>query len=298
MPNFLNELNNALIRKAIAGFYYVEAGEALLPCKARGLFRKQGISPLVGDRVRVSVSGDSGWVEEISTRKNSLVRPPLANLDKLFIVASVDAPPPDLRLLDKLTVICETKNIEPLLVFSKTDLGDASALLTTYRKAGFFAVSVQQGTDEGLTSIKAQLGGFVCAFCGNSGVGKTSLLSALCPELELETGAVSEKLGRGRHTTRETQLFEAFGGYIADTPGFSSLDLIRYEPVAKEALPGLFRDFDTFSGHCRFSSCAHVREKGCAVREAVDQGEIAKSRYESYLALYEDVKDWKEWQNT
>lgn len=294
--NKTSEMTHTLIRKAIAGFYYVEAGEALLSCKARGLFRKQGITPLVGDYVRVSVSGDTGWIEEIHPRKNSLTRPPLANLDKLFIVASVDEPPPDLRLLDKLSVVCEYKGIEPVFIFTKTDLGDTEPYVELYRKAGFTALSTRDGSDLGLDEIKAQISGGIGAFCGNSGVGKTTLLKNLCPDLDLKTGAVSQRLGRGRHTTRLSQLYPAFGGYIADTPGFSSMDLIRYERFPKDWLFYGFRDFTVFENRCRFHSCAHLRERDCAVRKAVEEGGIAASRYESYCTIYDEIKDLKEWE--
>lgn len=289
---------NGILVKQIAGFYYVEAGDTVYECRARGIFRRQGQTPLAGDRVEISANPDgTGVLEAICDRKNSLIRPPLANLDRLWIVSSYCTPAPNPLLIDKLIAIAEDKGIEPALIFSKSDLGDFSEWQEIYRNAGFLVCVVSSVTKEGLPQLKKELSGRISAFTGNSGVGKSSLLNALYADLNLVTGAVSEKLGRGRHTTRQAELFKLpEGGYIADTPGFSSLDLEKTEMVHKENLVLAFRDFLPYLGQCRFTSCSHTGEKGCAVREAVDGGKISVSRYESYCSMYRDVKAVKEWE--
>ena len=315
------------IVKAIAGFYFVEAGSGLYtddgeirrevyPCKARGVFRKRGQSPLVGDMVRFVPPGagpltgkgplcpqppaqglETGLVEELLPRKNSLLRPPLANLDALYIISSFASPAPSHLVIDKLVAIAERKGIEPVLVFNKCDQGDFSHWQHIYEGAGFRTYVVSASTGEGTQALLENLSDGVQVFTGNSGVGKSSLLNRLFPVLELATGEVSEKLGRGRHTTRHVELFPLpGGGYVADTPGFSSLDLEKSEPVLKDELPGAFREFAAYLGDCRFTSCSHTGEKGCAVCAAVEAGKIAPERYESYKTLYEAVKDLKEWQ--
>ena len=315
------------IVKAIAGFYFVEAGSGLYmadggvrrevyPCKARGIFRKKGQSPLVGDMVRFvppaagPLTGegplcppppaeglDTGLVEELLPRKNSLVRPPLANLDALYIISSFAAPAPSHLVIDKLIAIAERREIEPVLVFNKCDQGDFSRWQAIYKGAGFRTYVVSARTGEGIEALLDSLSDGVQVFTGNSGVGKSSLLNRLFPDLELATGEISQKLGRGRHTTRHVELFPLpGGGYAADTPGFSSLDLEKSELVLKDQLPGAFREFAPYLGDCRFTSCSHTGEKGCAVGAAVEAGAIAPERYESYKALFDQVKDMKEWQ--
>ena len=288
-----------IIIKAIAGFYYVEVGSDIYQCKARGIFRKQKTEPLVGDRVEVALSDNNdcdGTVESILPRKNSLVRPPLANIDRLFIVSSFQNPSPSSFLIDKLTAICEHKGIEPVLIFNKSDQGDFSEWERIYKNAGFEVYVVSCVTGDGIESVKKALGSGISVFSGNSGVGKSSLLNRLFDGLELATGEVSEKLGRGRHTTRHVELFRSgFGGYVADTPGFASLDLEKSEIVDKDALPFAYRDFRPYLDRCKFTSCSHTVEKGCAVCAAVEAGEIEKSRFESYCKMYDEVKDIKPW---
>lgn len=284
--------------KATGGFYYVQCGDALIECRARGLFRKNGISPLVGDWVAIEPAGEGkGYVTEIIGRRNSLVRPPLANLDQLFLVVSVADPYPNLLVLDKLIAIAEHKQIEPMLVITKTDLGDWKALAETYEKAGFRVFCTGLDNDADLDALRQAMAGKISGFCGNSGVGKSSLLNRIDERLQLSTAQISQKLGRGRHTTRHVQLYPvADGGCIADTPGFSSMDLERYEIILKDQLQHCFREFEPYLDGCRFTGCSHTKEKGCAVLQAVEEGAIAKSRHESYLALYEDAKNIKEWE--
>lgn len=287
------------IVRAIAGFYYVEVGDDIYQCKARGIFRKQKTEPMVGDLVEITLPTDGkpdGTVEAILPRRNSLIRPPLSNIDRLFIVSAFSNPAPSALLIDKLTAICEHKGIEPILIFNKSDQGDFSYWETLYRKAGFTVYVVSCATGDGVEAIRESLGDGISVFSGNSGVGKSSLLNRLFDRLELATGEVSEKLGRGRHTTRTVELFRCEnGGYVADTPGFASLDLEKTEMVAKEDLPYAFRDFAPYIEDCKFTSCAHTGEKGCAVCAAVAAGEIQQSRHESYRKLYDEVKDIKPW---
>ena len=287
-----------IITKALSGFYYVACDGEILECKARGSFRKSGVSPLVGDRVEFEKTGDkSGIIDIILPRKNSISRPPVANIDKLFIVSSYSSPAPNTFLIDKMTVIAKYNNITPVIVFNKSDMGDFSTWKGLYEKAGFntYVISAQDG--EGIDSLKAELKDCVSAFTGNSGVGKSSILNCIFGEGIIATGEVSEKLGRGRHTTRHTELYELpFGGFVADTPGFSSLDIDTMDYELKERLPELFGEFEDYIDSCRFSSCTHTKENGCAVTEAVKNGEITESRHKSYVQLFEELKDLKPWE--
>ena len=284
---------HGIIIKAIAGFCYVEAGDKVYECKPRGNFRKEGISPAVGDRVEISLNGEKGVVERIFERKNYLVRPPLSNLDKLFIVSSSTVPAVNPLLIDRMTAICEHIGVEPILVFNKADLGDFDSLPETYRAVGYKAFVVSAETGNGVDKLRGELDGSVSAFCGNSGVGKSSLLNRLLDGVELSTGEVSEKLGRGKHTTRTVELYKVSGGYVADTPGFSTLELIDFNLNDKDELKFCFPEFEKFFGQCRFSSCTHVNEPDCAVRNAVSSGNIAKTRHQSYVSMYDDLKKIK-----
>lgn len=285
------------IIKGIGGFYYVDCDGEVFECKARGSFRKQGITPLVGDNVNISVFDNSeNAIETILPRKNELIRPPLANLDTLFIVASLVDPKINTLILDNLIAIAEYKKIEPVIVLTKIDLDDnADKYKSIYENAGFKVVLCDNTDSRGADEIRTLLGGKCSAFTGNTGVGKSSLLNNIFPTLNLATGETSKKLGRGRHTTRHCELFKVDGGYIADTPGFSSLDFQRCEKILKDDLPHCFREFEDFLPYCKFSTCTHTCDKGCAVVEAVEQGKISKSRHESYVSMYNEVKDIKEW---
>ena len=288
-----------IITKITGGFYYVEVAGDVYECKARGVFRKRGMTPLVGDSVEITVPNEGYCsLDRVHERKNSLIRPALANLDQLLIVSSVQEPQVNLYLIDKMTAAAVHKEIEPIVIFSKCDLEPADRYVYIYRSVGIRSFAFSAVDLSGLEEIREVLAGKVSAFCGNSGVGKSSLLNALCPELALKTGEISDKLGRGRHTTRTVELFRRYGGYIADTPGFSTLDIERFELIRKDDLKFAFPEFDRFFGTCRFNSCNHVCEKGCCVIEAVDSGEIPRSRHESYVRMYEEVKDLKEWELT
>jgi len=280
------------IHSGVGGSYAVETGEGTFSCRARGLFRKQGITPLVGDLVRMErIDEEEGYIQEILPRKNALARPPLANLDQLFLLCSTAQPRPNLRLLDTLIAVAELSDIEPVVVFTKCDLAGGEDLARIYRAFPCFMVSMDSDVD----IIRALFEGKTSAFCGNTGVGKSTLLNRIVPELRLSTGEISAKLGRGRHTTRHVELYPAAGGWVADTPGFSALEPLEQQVLAKENLAQGFREFEPYRG-CRFLDCAHVKDSGCAVVKAMKAGEIPRSRHESYCALHETLKNKKDWE--
>ena len=252
-----------LILQSIGGFYYVEAADGVYECRARGSLRKLGVTPLAGDHVRITVGDDgTGVLEEVLPRKNSLIRPPVANLDALVLIISMTDPEPSLPMIDRMIAVAEHKGMEPILVFNKTDLCDAAELEALYRNAGFCVLAVCAKQPHTIAPLAALLRGKVCAFAGNSGAGKSSVLNVLDPSLDVEVGETSKKLGRGRHTTRSARLYpQDGGGYIADTPGFSSLDAQRLEHIDKEELASCFREFEPFLDGCRFTSCSHTVEK-------------------------------------
>ncbi len=293
-----------LIVKALGGFYYVETSERTYECRAKGIFRKQGISPLVGDQVTIELDGQGkGTVSEIHDRKNEIIRPPLANLDRLFIVTSILEPLPNALIMDKFIAMSEHKGIDPVIIVTKTDLADPAAFIQIYRHAGFRVLSVSSQDDFcQKNSVKEEimelLRGKLSAFTGNSGVGKSTFLNLICPELHLKTSDISQKLGRGRHTTRHVELFpiREIDAYVADTPGFSSMDLLRYDLIVKDQLQYCFREFEPYLSQCRFTGCSHTVEKGCAVLKALEEGKIEQSRHESYVEMYREVKDLKDWQ--
>lgn len=285
--------------KGIGGFYYVETADAIYECKARGVFRKQKITPLVGDLVSITVNDNAeNTIDEIKPRKNSLVRPPLSNLDRLFIVASVVDPVINTTIVDRIIAVAEFKGIEPIVVLTKIDLDkNYQKYYDIYTKAGFKVILCNNETGEGSEEVKAMFKDKVSAFTGNTGVGKSSLLNSIDPALSIETGVTSKKLGRGRHTTRHCELFRVGGGYVADTPGFSSVDFERCEKILKDDLPYCFREFVPYLTECKFqTNCSHINDKGCAVIDAVKKGKISEVRHQSYIDLYNEVKDIKEWQ--
>ncbi len=287
-----------IVVKAISGFYYVKAGNAVYECKARGNLRKAGVSPLVGDRAEITVSDSShGVLESIADRKNALKRPAVANIDKLIIVSSFSTPAPDTLMIDRLTAVAVYESISPVIVFNKCDQGDFSVLHGIYSRAGFPTYTVSAATGEGVSELKREFAGCISAFAGNSGVGKSSIINALFGNLRLETGAVSEKLGRGKHTTRHTELFSvADGGFVVDTPGFSSIEPEQNYDF-KERLSECFPDISAFSDGCLFTGCSHTCEKGCAVIRAKSEGKIEPTRFQSYCSLYEEFKSLKPWNN-
>lgn len=285
--------------KGIGGFYYVEAADTIYECKARGVFRKQKITPLVGDIVSITINDNAeNTVDEIKARKNALVRPALANLDQLFVVASIVDPAINTTVIDRIIAIAEFKHIEPVVVLTKIDLSDHyMKYYDIYSKAGFKVVLCDNSTGSGSDEVRAMLADKVSAFTGNTGVGKSSLLNAIDSRFAVETGETSKKLGRGKHTTRHCELFKVAGGYVADTPGFSSVDFERCEKILKDDLPYCFREFEPYLDKCRFqTNCAHINDRGCAVVEAVNNGYISRERHNSYIDLYNEVKDIKEWQ--
>lgn len=288
-----------IILKGIGGFYYVQTKEGTFECKARGIFRKDGITPYVGDKVELSEIDSKekkASIEKILPRKNSLVRPPIANIDQLIIVASVCKPNFNTLVIDKLIAVAYSNNIKPVIVISKSDLNDPEKFLNMYSKSGVDIINSSKYDEESHRRIRSILSGKVSAFTGNSGVGKSTLLNCLYKGLFLKTGEVSEKLKRGRHTTRHVELFPIENsGYVADTPGFSSIDISRFNVVNKDELKYCFKEFSPFMFKCKFNSCNHICEKGCEVIEAVNKGEICSSRYNSYVNIYNEIKDIKKW---
>ena len=286
------------ILKALSGFYYVQCGDELITTRARGKFRYKKITPLVGDRVAITVQDDgSGSLDEILPRRNFFQRPAVANIDQMVIICSGAIPVTDPFLVDRITALAESKNCEPIICINKWDLVQAEELFEIYTAAGFHTIKVSAETGLGIEELRGLLAGKVSAFTGNSGVGKSSILNALQTDFGIATGEISEKLGRGRHTTRHVELFEVSGGLIADTPGFSAFDTDRGEIREKEVLQHTFREFKPYLDQCRFIGCAHVKEKGCAVLAALKAGDIQPSRHRSYVRLYELAKENKPWEN-
>ena len=288
-----------VILKALSGFYYVDGGDGrLIACRGRGKFRHQKLTPLVGDRVSFTIlEEDSGILDAILPRKNQFQRPAVANIDQLVVVASGAIPVTDPFLIDRVVSIAEGRDCDSIIVLNKCDLDGAEELYQTYVKAGFTTLRVSAETGEGIPELSRLIAGKVSAFTGNSGVGKSSILNALQPDFHLQVGAVSDKLGRGRHTTRHVELFRLDNGAIvADTPGFSSFDTEEMEQRRPEELEHAFREFRPYLGQCRYTGCVHVKEKDCAVLQAVKAGEIPKSRHASYVRLYEQAKEVPEWQ--
>ena len=291
-------MSEGRIQKALSGFYYVDTGTEVLTCRARGKFRKDGISPLVGDRVEVRELGNGeGFVEAILPRKNAFTRPAVANIDQLVVIASGAIPKTDPYLIDRVAAIAALKGCEVIILLNKCDLDSADNLYQIYRAAGFQTLRVSAQTGEGLEELIPLISNKLSAFTGNSGVGKSSILNALDPEFQLRVGEVSDALGRGRHTTRHVELFHlSCGADIVDSPGFSSFETDELNLELKRRLPETFREFQPYLDNCRFVGCSHTKEKGCAVLEAVRRGDIQKSRHASYLRLYEELKPLKDWQ--
>ncbi len=288
---------NGTILKGIGGFYYVDTADGVIECRARGKFRKTIGKPIIGDQVSVGMQPDgTGYLLEIMPRRNQLIRPALANIDLLVAVASAAPPVTDVFLIDKVVAIAENKGIEPLVVVNKTDLDPGDALISAYQLASISIIAVSAQTGEGVDKLLDWIDGKTAAFAGNSGVGKSSLLNRLLPGFQAEVGEISDRIGRGRHTTRHIELVRLGNGYLADTPGFSSFDTEQMDLVLREDLQYAFREFAPYIGKCKFTGCAHIKEKGCAVLEAVAAGHIAQSRHESYVKLYESVKDLKQWE--
>ena len=292
----MQHLDGTII-KGIGGFYYVEVADEVYECKARGSFRKNRITPLPGDRVSITVEDNSeNTIDEIYERRSVLNRPPVANVDRLYIVVSSCEPKPNTLVIDKISAVACKKDIEPVIIITKSDLMRADDIEDIYRQAGFSVFSTSVGDDSRLQEIKDSFSGHISAFCGNSGVGKTTLLNRIFPELNMKTGEISDKLGRGRHTTRHVELLKVNDGYIADTPGFSSVSIETGERIMKDELPFCFPEFREYLGSCKFTTCNHTADKGCSIIQAVKNGEISESRHNNYISMFNEVNDLKEWE--
>lgn len=291
-----DKLTGRIIR-SISGFYDVQTASGLVNCRARGILRKDGQSPLTGDMVEITVERGKGMVERIMPRRNRFVRPAVANLDALVVFAANVNPVTEPFLIDRVAAIAGDQEVPVVLCINKCDLDPALDLAKIYRSAGFTVICASAQTGEGVEELRALLRGKLTAFTGNSGVGKSSMLNRLCPELDLPVGEVSEKLGRGRHTTRHVELYMLDEGtYVADTPGFSSFDTDQMDVILKENLQYAFPDFGPYIGQCQFHDCSHRKEPGCAVVNAVEMGELERTRYDSYLRLYEKASQIKTWE--
>lgn len=289
---------DGIIIKALSGFYYVKTKDGVVECRARGRFRLDGSSPLVGDKVCCSIdSNGKGRIDQVYERKNWFIRPAVSNIDTLVFIAANTNPITDPFLVDRISVIASEAGCELVVCINKTDIDPGDNLYEIFKKAGFPVVRTSAESGEGMEELRALLKGKICAFTGNSGVGKSSILNVLLPGAEIKTGEVSEKLGRGRHTTRHVELYELDENtYVADTPGFASLDVAMTCTILKENLQYDFIEFEPYIGKCRFNDCAHLKEPGCAVREAVDDDAISKSRYRSYTRLYDLSAQHKFWE--
>lgn len=291
------------IIKSTGGLYSVESegSRAVYECRAKGTFRRDRITPLTGDRVSFQAANDgTGFIVEILPRKNSLIRPAVANVDLLLLVIAAAHPDPDLFILDKLTAIAAFNGIEPLLIINKCDLADASRLERIYTTAGIRTVCVTANKPDrcadSLAEIRAAASGKVCFFSGASGVGKSSLLNALYPGFALATGEISRKIARGKHTTRVTELFRIGDNtYIGDTPGFSMVDVVGFQLLTGEGLLGSFPDIERYAVGCRYTDCTHVCEDGCQVMAAIADGKIGATRHESFVKLYRELKSVNKW---
>lgn len=279
--------------KSIGGLYTVKSFDSIIECKARGVFRKDNISPVVGDTVEIS----NDVISKILPRKNFIVRPPLANLDTMIFVISTTKPSPNVTMLDKFIAVCEYKNINPVIALTKIDLADYNNILTIYNTIGIKTFTIDYSNRQSYMDLKGYLANKISAFTGNSGAGKSTLLNAIDTSLNIPTGDISQKLGRGRHTTRHSELYQLDnGGLIADTPGFSTFETNKYDIIKKENLASCFREFSPYVNDCRFNDCSHTKEKGCAVIKAVKDGIIPKSRHSSYCEMFENAKLLKDWE--
>lgn len=292
-----NAYPQGTIIRALSGFYDVDTGETVVRCRARGKFRKEKITPLVGDRVVFQGSGTEGYLREILPRRNSFIRPAVANVDALVMMAAQVNPVTEPFLIDRVGAIAAVQGVELILVLNKCDLDPAEELYRIYRDTGMTVLRISAKNGQGVEELRGILRGKLAAFTGNSGIGKSSLLNALYPEAHIATGEVSEKLGRGRHTTRHVELFTLPDGTrIMDTPGFSAFDTDQMDLGTPEQLALAFPEFGPYLGQCRFDDCVHVKEKGCAVLAALEAGKIQPTRHASYVRLYEKVKEIKAWE--
>ena len=288
------ELQGKII-KGTGGFYYVESADTVYECKARGAFRRNRITPLVGDFVTISVNNNAeNTIDEIHKRKNFLNRPPVSNIDNLIIVISTVEPKPNFLVADRIIANAEYKGIEPIIVISKGDIAPVNAIKEVYDKSGISLILLNE--NGAIDELKVLMKGKTNAFTGNSGVGKSTLLNRIDPSLNLSTAPISQKLGRGRHTTRQAELFKVCGGFVVDTAGFSSFEFDKNEIIPKDELAYCFREFRDYIGHCKFSTCSHTGDKGCKISEAVGSGKISETRYNDYISLYKAASEINEWE--
>ncbi len=293
----MSEKTQGRIVRSLSGFYDVQTADRIVTCRGRGILRKEGNSPLTGDLVEITAERGKGMVEKILPRKNRFVRPAVANIDALVVFAANVNPVTEPYLIDRVAAIAGDQEVPVILCINKCDLDPALDLVRIYENAGFTVIRTSAETGEGVEELRSLIRGKLTAFTGNSGVGKSSILNRLSPELNLATGEVSEKLGRGRHTTRHVELYRLEEDtYVADTPGFSSFDTDQMEVILKENLQYAFPDFGPYIGQCRFDDCSHRKEPECAVRRAFEEGVIGKTRYDSYLKLYEKAEQVKLWE--
>ena len=291
------EYTTGRIIRSLSGFYDVQTPKGTVTCRGRGSLRKSGDSPLTGDMVEITVEGGKGMVERVLPRRNRFVRPAVANMDALVVFAANVNPVTEPFLIDRVAAIAGDQEVAVYILINKCDLDPAIDLERIYHNAGFPVIVASAETGEGVEQLRSLLKGKLTAFTGNTGVGKSSMLNRLCPELKLATGQVSEKLGRGRHTTRHVELFSlGEDTSVADTPGFASFDTEQMDVILTDNLQYAFGDFAPYLGKCQFHDCSHRKEPGCAVRQAAQQGQIEKTRYESYLRLYEKSSQIKEWE--
>lgn len=291
--------------KGIAGFYYVKANSKIYECKARGKFRKANISPLIGDEVLISIQEEEvesgynypqGTIDDILERRNKLIRPPVANVDQGIVVFSVTYPEMHLDLLDRFLVMMAMEDIKAYIVLNKIDESNEAAykdVVEDYKKSGYEVLCVSAKKNYNVDGLLALLKDKTSFFAGPSGVGKSTLLNAIAPNLKLKTGEVSEKIKRGKHTTRHVELLPLEqGGFVLDTPGFTSL---QFETIEANELRHCFPEFRKHEGECRFKGCVHIHEPGCRIKEALEEGDIVRSRYDNYVAYYNQLKDIRRW---
>ena len=288
-----------IIIKALSGFYYVQTAEGVVACKARGKFRLDGTSPLVGDRVSlVRDKNGSGRIDAVAERRNFFIRPAVANIDALVFIAANVNPVTDPFLIDRVAVIAHEAGCELIICVNKVDLDQGDELYDIFTAAGYHVIRTSAETGEGAEELRRAMCGKVCAFTGNSGVGKSSILNILLPDAAIPTDAVSDRLGRGKHTTRHVELYSlGEDTFVADTPGFASFEISMMQAITKEQLQYDFPEFSPYIGQCRFTDCAHLKEPDCAVRRALEEGKIGKSRYASYVRLYELTAKQKPWED-
>lgn len=289
---------DGIILKGIGGFYYIDTDEGLIECKARGNFRHKSLTPVIGDFVKIDKTEiGKGYIKEILGRRNKLIRPAICNIDMLVVVVSSAPPKTDTFLIDKVCTIASMQDIEVIIFINKTDINDGAELYEIYKKAGFTVLRGSAINNDGISQLEKLIEGKVVAFTGNSAVGKSSILNIIDEDFNLKVGGMSEKIGRGKHTTRHVELLKTKGGsYVADTPGFSTFDVLQVDIQLKNTLPSTFIEFSEYLGKCKFSSCSHTKEKGCAILEAVNEGKISGSRHNNYIKLYDSLKDIKEWE--